>query len=57
VFPFEQMEHGESFFIPTVKTSNMIYAAETGAKKAKVKVKTFVTTKDGHLGVRVWRTG
>lgn len=57
VFPFEQMEYGESFFIPTVKTSNMIYAAETGAKKAKVKVKAFVTTKDGHLGVRVWRIG
>jgi|TARA_R110002060_G_scaffold30861_2_gene41432 hypothetical protein len=51
------MEYGESFFIPTVKTSNMIYAAETGAKKAKVKVKAFVTTKDGHLGVRVWRIG
>jgi hypothetical protein len=55
IFPFEQMERGESFFIPTVKTSNMIYAVETRAKAIKIKVKVFVTTKEGHLGVRVWR--
>ena len=55
IFPFEHMERGESFFIPTVKTSNMIYAVETRAKVIKIKVKAFATTKDGHLGVRVWR--
>jgi hypothetical protein len=35
----------------------MIYVIETRAKVAKIKIKTFVTTKDGHLGVRVWRMG
>jgi hypothetical protein len=55
VFPFEAMEIGESFFIPTLKTSPLIYAIENGAKRAGVKVKAFVTMKDGCLGVRAWR--
>jgi len=46
---------GDSFFIPTLRPSPMIYSIETGAKKAQVKVKAFVTQKDGCLGVRVWR--
>ena len=55
VFPFEGMSVVDSFFIPTLKTSPMIYAIESGAKRAGVKVKTFVTVKDGCLGVRTWR--
>jgi hypothetical protein len=55
VFPFENMEVGESFFIPTLKSSEIIYAIESGAKRVGVKVKAFVTIKDGHFGVRVWR--
>lgn len=55
VFPFEGMEIGDSFFVPTLKPSPLIYAIECGAKRAKVKVKTFVTMKDGCLGVRAWR--
>jgi hypothetical protein len=39
VFPFEFMKIGDSFFIPTLKSSNLIYSIERGAKKAKVKVK------------------
>ena len=35
----------------------MIYAIESGAKRAKVRVKTFITMKDGCLGVRTWRLG
>jgi hypothetical protein len=35
----------------------MIYAIESGAKRAGVRVKTFVTSKDNHLGVRTWRVG
>ena len=57
ILPFENMERGESFFIPTVKTSPMIYTIETRAKAVKIKVKPYATTKDGHLGVRVWRVG
>lgn len=55
VFPFESMGVGDSFFIPTLKTSTMIYAIESGAKRAGIKVRTFVTMKDGCLGVRAWR--
>jgi len=55
VFPFEAMDIGESFFIPTLKTSHLIYAIESGAKRAGVRVKVFVTSKDSHIGVRVWR--
>jgi|TARA_R110000765_G_scaffold16547_2_gene46394 hypothetical protein len=55
VFPFENMEVGESFFIPTLKSSDMIYAIESGAKRVGIKVKVFVTIKEDHFGVRVWR--
>ena len=54
-FPVEWMKTGDSFFIPTLKPSSMIYAIDSGAKSAKVKVKAFETMKDGCLGVRVWR--
>jgi hypothetical protein len=30
---------------------------DTRAKAAKVKVRAYATTKDGYLGVRVWRVG
>ena len=55
IFPFEGMLVGDSFFIPTLKQSPMIYSIETGAKRAGIKIKTFVTEKDGCLGVRAWR--
>jgi hypothetical protein len=55
VFPFEAMSVGDSFFVPTLKPSPIIYAIETGAKRAKVSVKAYVTEKDGCLGVRAWR--
>ena len=33
----------------------MIFGGKNGAKRAGVKVKAFVTMKDGCLGVRAWR--
>ena len=54
-FPLEWMQVGESFFIPTLKPSSMIYAIDSGAKRAKVKVKIFQTMKDDVMGVIVWR--
>lgn len=57
VFPFQGMDIGDSFFIPTLRFAEMIYAITTGAKRAKIRVKAFVTTKDGHIGVRAWRVG
>jgi len=33
----------------------MLFIIDATSKKAGVRVKTFVTTKDGVLGVRAWR--
>jgi hypothetical protein len=49
------MEVGQSFFVPTLKPSPMIYAIESGAKRAGIKIRAFITMKDGCLGVRAWR--
>jgi hypothetical protein len=56
LFPFQFMAVGDSFFIPTLKTAPLVYSVTEASKKVGVKVKVFVTTKEGHLGVRVWRT-
>lgn len=53
--PFEAMYVGDSFFIPTLQPKEMLYILDTRAKTAKIKVKCFVTTKNGLLGVRCWR--
>lgn len=55
VFPFEVMEVGESFFIPTLRFAEMIYAIDSGSKRAGIKVKSYITAKDKHIGVRTWR--
>lgn len=57
VFPFDAMEIGDSFFIPTLKPSELIYVADTRAKVAGLRVKAYPASKDGRLGVRVWRVG
>jgi hypothetical protein len=54
IFPFDYMSIGESFFIPTLNTAEMLYAIECGAKRSKIKIKAYITTKENHLGVRVW---
>jgi ethanolamine utilization microcompartment shell protein EutL len=46
---------GDSFFIPTLKPAAMLYLVDNAAKRAQVRVKTYVTMKDGCLGVRTWR--
>lgn len=55
LFPFQFMSVGESFFIPTMHTAQMIYQVTEASKRAGVKIRTFATTKEGHQGVRVWR--
>ena len=55
VFPFEFMKIGDSFFVPTLRPAEMIHVIDFRAKVAKIKVKIFASSKDGHLGVRVWR--
>lgn len=55
MLPLDYMEIGESFFIPTVRPALMLYNIENKAKKYRVKVKVYVTTHNGWMGVRVWR--
>jgi hypothetical protein len=55
LFPFQYMVPGDSFFVPTLRPSEMIYAIESGAKRLDMKVKCYVTSKDDHIGVRAWR--
>jgi len=55
LFPFDFMQIGDSFFVPTVNPIEMLYIVDTRAKVAKVKIRAFTSSKDGHLGVRVWR--
>jgi len=55
VFPFQWMQIGDSFFVPTLRPAEMIYTIDSGAKRAGIRVKCYVTHKDKHLGVRVWR--
>lgn len=57
IFPFQGMDVGDSFFIPTVRPAALIYIVDSRAKAYGIKVKAFVMSKEGHLGVRVWRVG
>jgi hypothetical protein len=49
------MDVGDSFFIPTLRLAEMMYAIDSGAKRTKIKVKCYITVKDEHIGVRAWR--
>ena len=55
IFPFDGMDVGDSFFIPTLKPAELLYTIDTRSKVAGIKVKVYATSKDGRLGVRVWR--
>ena len=57
MLPFEGMKVGDSFFIPTLRPAELIYAIDCGAKRVKIRVKSFVSTKDICIGVRCWRIG
>jgi len=55
VFPFQVMEVGDSFFIPTIRPAEMLYVVDVRAKQYKIKIKAYVSSKDDHFGIRVWR--
>lgn len=57
LFPFEGMQVGDSFFIPTLHPAEMMYAIDCGSKRAKIKVKSYYTFTDNQLGIRTWRVG
>lgn len=55
LFPFDGMNVGDSFFVPTLQPSKLLYVVTERAKRAKIKVKVYVASNDGCMGVRVWR--
>jgi hypothetical protein len=55
IFPFDGMNIGDSFFIPTLRPAEMLFVIENRAKVARVKVKAYPSSKNGRLGIRVWR--
>jgi hypothetical protein len=55
MLPFDSMEIGDSFFIPTLRPAETIYLIDTRAKECKVRVKSYAATKEGYIGVRTWR--
>lgn len=57
LLPFQGMGIGDSFFVPTLKPAALIYVIESRAKAVDIRVRAYTATKDGYLGVRVWRTG
>ena len=57
IFPYQGMEIGDSFFMPTLRPSYGHYVIDVTSKKVGVRVKTYTTVYDGVLGVRAWRVG
>jgi hypothetical protein len=55
IFPFDGMNVGDSFFIPTLRPSEMLFVVDNRAKAAGIKIKAYASSKDGQLGIRVWR--
>ena len=55
LLPFEGMDVGNSFFIPTLKPAQMVDVIQERAKAARVKVRVYTASTDGFMGVRVWR--
>lgn len=55
LLPFEGMSVGDSFFIPTLRPAELMYAIDCGSKRAGVRIKAFVTIKDDMVGIRAWR--
>ena len=55
VFPYEFMEVGESFFMPTIRPAYAHYIIEKTSKKVGVVMKTYTVKEDDVLGVRSWR--
>jgi len=56
LFPFDYMELGQSFFIPTMNPDRIIAVAYSRAKLSKVKIIAKRDITEGILGVRVWLT-
>lgn len=55
ILPIEYLEVGQSFFIPTVKPAPLLYAVDCASKRLGIRTKSYITEKEGMLGVRTWR--
>lgn len=55
IYPFMGMNIGDSFFIPTMRSAEIIYSAMEAGKEFGIRVKAYAQMKDGIMGVRVWR--
>lgn len=56
LLPFESMEVGDSFFIPTLHPKTLAKVIDVTAARAGVKVKYFITrNSDDIYGLRIWR--
>ena len=55
VLPYMAMEVGNSFFIPTMRPAKLMYVIDTTSKKYGIRVKSYITTEEGFLGLRTWR--
>jgi len=49
------MDIGDSFFIPTMRSAEIIYSVTEAAKEYGIRTKAYTMMKDGIMGVRVWR--
>jgi hypothetical protein len=56
LLPFELMEAGQSFFIPTMHPDRIIAVMYSRAKLSKVKIIAKRDITDEIMGVRVWLT-
>ena len=55
LFPFEGMNVGDSFFIPTLRPAIMSKIVYDRARSVGIRVKVYACTRDNRLGIRVWR--
>lgn len=55
LLPFDFMEVGDSFFLPTLRIPKMTYIVDTRAKAAGVRVKIYPMIYNSVMGIRVWR--
>jgi hypothetical protein len=55
LYPFMVMEVGDSFFIPTLRSAEIIYSVMESAKEYGIRTRAYASMKEGIMGVRVWR--
>jgi hypothetical protein len=57
ILPYQDMQVGDSFFIPTVRPAYVHYIIDVTSKRVDVRMKCYTMVDEGVLGVRAWRVG